>query len=718
MNQSLSTPVAATILSFIFCSSVFAQTIHKTTIFFPTDEYHLSSQNLQHLDSFFSSLSNIPAAYGFVISGHTDSVGTKDYNQRLSFNRAMVVAEFLKKKGFKQQQMQLSAKGFSTPLVIGNNEKENDKNRRVEIRFKLALPKMKSLAGVKNPIENLRIDENGGSITTSTGTRINVPPFAFVYENGSPVIGKVDIKYEEYREPIDFLLSDIPMHINTPQGAIPFNSAGMFTVNADQNNKPVFLQSGKKLDVNFSYNASVPDLNYYRYDTAKKEWILIKPITPATPLFMGTGVCMYSRFEPLICNRDADFKKVYMVLSGLRYSSPDDSSLYKFAQKRKLLNLQQQAFETSDKFKQMSSRMFRRFVAEVEKKGFLGKKSCKFYQVRGKNDKSSRMLDDVYFIAKNESSFDSIPENGFDDMDIQTIDNMVCSITFINKNKSSTINNLYLRNEKEAKENNTINWLKDFKTHCSSYKAKQELFADSAAIFKNIAKNYRQPIDDLYFDTWLLSLDSLQCFRSLHQPWMSADEYNMSFEDWLMYYNKNKVSMSRIYEEEKNKPGFEEMVINARNRRNIEIYITARGEAKLRFVPSDLSMSASFSVPTLGTYNCDQLNRLENPVNLFVNYKSKNGESINPVVAYLIDSKINGLLRYDGSYGLSPYKIAYSPSSTSRMILIGTNGEAYTVNSTAFSSIDPTNATKSYTLIAEPVKNVRSKQELKELLKL
>ena len=68
------------------------------------------------------------------IQGHTDSVGSKPYNQKLSEKRADAVKTYFTQKGISADR--LSAKGFGlTKPVAGNSAADGRAmNRRVELK--------------------------------------------------------------------------------------------------------------------------------------------------------------------------------------------------------------------------------------------------------------------------------------------------------------------------------------------------------------------------------------------------------------------------------------------------------------------------------------------------------------------------------------------------------------------------------------------------------
>lgn len=68
-----------------------------------------------------------------VLTGHTDRAGRTGYNQRLSMRRAVAVRNELVRLGIARNQIGVSAKGESAPLVSTADGVREAQNRRVEI---------------------------------------------------------------------------------------------------------------------------------------------------------------------------------------------------------------------------------------------------------------------------------------------------------------------------------------------------------------------------------------------------------------------------------------------------------------------------------------------------------------------------------------------------------------------------------------------------------
>jgi outer membrane protein OmpA-like peptidoglycan-associated protein len=71
--------------------------------------------------------------YRLFIDGHTDDIGTEEYNQRLSERRASSVRDYLVQAGVPADIIAVRGFGKSNPLVQAKTQDAREKNRRVEI---------------------------------------------------------------------------------------------------------------------------------------------------------------------------------------------------------------------------------------------------------------------------------------------------------------------------------------------------------------------------------------------------------------------------------------------------------------------------------------------------------------------------------------------------------------------------------------------------------
>jgi OOP family OmpA-OmpF porin len=65
--------------------------------------------------------------------GHTDSIGSDAYNQKLSVRRAEAVKAYLISKGVEPNRIYTEGKGEKQPVASNKTKEGRQKNRRVEI---------------------------------------------------------------------------------------------------------------------------------------------------------------------------------------------------------------------------------------------------------------------------------------------------------------------------------------------------------------------------------------------------------------------------------------------------------------------------------------------------------------------------------------------------------------------------------------------------------
>jgi len=69
------------------------------------------------------------------IAGHTDSVGTDEYNMGLSARRAQAVMDYFASKGIDASRLSFKGYGESMPIVDNSTASNRAQNRRVEMRI-------------------------------------------------------------------------------------------------------------------------------------------------------------------------------------------------------------------------------------------------------------------------------------------------------------------------------------------------------------------------------------------------------------------------------------------------------------------------------------------------------------------------------------------------------------------------------------------------------
>lgn len=101
-------------------------------ILFDVNSYTLRTEARENI----ADLSEILNKYGdtnILFAGHTDNTGTNEYNQELSENRAMSVAEYTAFLDVNPERMTIIGFGEEQPIATNGTVEGRQQNRRVEI---------------------------------------------------------------------------------------------------------------------------------------------------------------------------------------------------------------------------------------------------------------------------------------------------------------------------------------------------------------------------------------------------------------------------------------------------------------------------------------------------------------------------------------------------------------------------------------------------------
>ncbi|WP_300665973.1 hypothetical protein [Fluviicola sp.] len=147
-----------------------------------------------------------------------------------------------------------------------------------------------------NSTENITVDNSkGGVFSVSSGTQIQIPANAVIYEDGKPVSGNYTISYKEYRNAAEMAFSGIPMVFQDKTGEYQFNSAGMYEIRGMKDGRPLELQ--KEIIVDFNCTKKEAGVNFYHMDDQTGEWALLQSelFAPKASPVQATSVVTISR---------------------------------------------------------------------------------------------------------------------------------------------------------------------------------------------------------------------------------------------------------------------------------------------------------------------------------------------------------------------------------------------------------------------------------------
>lgn len=270
----------------------------RSSIHFASGSAELAPPGISELDALCGRIgTRVPASV--IISGHTDDVGTKDYNRDLSHRRAAAVRAWFAATCPALSDARIEWKGESAPLADNGKEPGRAENRRVEIILSFptgsamlagppsapspcpdqdllyAHPKVEQLFPVADKRREMHRADAARPVdfTASDGTRVRIAANALVDGNGDPVSGPVDISYRSFVEPYEIIASGIPMHVRTPEGTEHMETAGMYEIYAAQDGRPVHLKAGERINLDRPQGGT-PDEDFtgWKLDEATGTW--------------------------------------------------------------------------------------------------------------------------------------------------------------------------------------------------------------------------------------------------------------------------------------------------------------------------------------------------------------------------------------------------------------------------------------------------------------
>lgn len=115
-------------------TSFWNKTLVLKNIFFDFDKSELLPESFKELEKLLAFLK--ANQISITISGHTDNIGSDEYNRALSLSRAASVSEWLIKNGINKDRIHIEGYGAEIPIFNNDSEENRRTNRRVEFKIK------------------------------------------------------------------------------------------------------------------------------------------------------------------------------------------------------------------------------------------------------------------------------------------------------------------------------------------------------------------------------------------------------------------------------------------------------------------------------------------------------------------------------------------------------------------------------------------------------
>ncbi len=153
-------------------------------------------------------------------------------------------------------------------IITKQNSDKNTPSNKLKKAF-IAPP----ISKLNVPYTSYKIKaEQGAIIKHQSHSKIIIPKKAFVDKQGHDIVGDVEIKYREFHNQADIIVSGIPMTYDSAGVKTHLESAGMFDIKGYQNGEPISINPNKQITIEFASEYPNDRYNLYELDTIAKNW--------------------------------------------------------------------------------------------------------------------------------------------------------------------------------------------------------------------------------------------------------------------------------------------------------------------------------------------------------------------------------------------------------------------------------------------------------------
>jgi hypothetical protein len=129
------------------------------------------------------------------------------------------------------------------------------------------------VAGLEVPRKSFIIDPTKDTLLIlKNGTEIFVPAGALVNLDGKPVEGEFQLRYREFHDALDILLSGIHMDFYSMGERRTFQTAGMLEIDARQGESVLEISAGHRIDIRMASMYQGDDYSFFFMDPGKGQW--------------------------------------------------------------------------------------------------------------------------------------------------------------------------------------------------------------------------------------------------------------------------------------------------------------------------------------------------------------------------------------------------------------------------------------------------------------
>jgi OmpA-OmpF porin, OOP family len=134
-GEKKGTPATTSAITAEACETTLSVISRRGAIYFRAASAELDQESAPLLDS-VADIANRCPSVKIAVEGHTDNIGSKSLNQRLSEQRARSVAAYLIAKGVAAARIQSTGYGDTRPEAANDTKVDRGKNRRIEFKVR------------------------------------------------------------------------------------------------------------------------------------------------------------------------------------------------------------------------------------------------------------------------------------------------------------------------------------------------------------------------------------------------------------------------------------------------------------------------------------------------------------------------------------------------------------------------------------------------------
>lgn len=721
-----------TVLLLLVTTNSISQVVQKTQIQFAKGKFELTAISKKKIDSVAALLMNIPVAYSIDIVEIIDSTVAPKLTKTVTLNRSTQLLGYFVKKGFAKSKIRITAKKYSdfiqNPALLAENIQSNS----VIISFRIASPPASALTRIQEAPTTYLIDADSGKVIKHTsGTIVMIPPVAFEDLAGNTVYGSVEIRYQEFKSKADYLLSQLPIsHVSELQDA-QFNMSGAFRLEAFQNGLPLQLKKNQVIQSSFELGDSPKTLNFYSYDPQSNRWKEVKKLIGQTST---RKMKSFQSQDPLLTTKSENSKPVFTVpedtcvakklfIDEAKQLCTSNTSYYDilidsirvkplerqldslrkkvFTEKKKSMNIQ--SFYVLKKIQKEQTL----FMIEVEPHPlnlltpaylkYLAKENKNNEEVLTTNENDElKAYKDIQWVVDTRAnpkfkptSFKRVWTNCeiLQDGAFYTINLTDSAGTFSITKVDMVFKEKLKKKEKAAKIVSMQANYDDL--HPTNARIRRDLEGELDRLNDQMKQLNRKKDSVMKMDISAVT-DTLRFIWKGSKPYMNEAEQELTFENWVKYVESNKGLLLQRYQFLANDPSFSSCLQLIDRRLAIAKEYESSSKEALK---GSTKVNVSLNLKNLGVFACSSITLLSNSEELRASYVDKLGKKVDPVVAYLVDDHINGVIKYDGLANYSPYKFTFSPESKNTLFVVDALGNVFIAKNDQFKMIKPVSTT-------------------------